>query len=539
MKEKKGGAFLRWPWNIVVYLLLVAVLRLLAIPVIMLLIGLQRKNNPHGAEEGYCLSRTRQRLFRLIWALLVLLLSAGMLVMLIVGLKHSRTDWGTTDYVILVSCGIGGPLFLLGGFLLACTAIRDAFFPAQSALAKSIRNQLPYPEEAPPAEELFAMVDRDLEENGQWFGPVGVGREWVLGDEANRIGRIRGIFTVNELRRNAPGAGPRNVRSLELVLVDDRWKQTRTTFRDLKDLQAAAECLSLRVPEARRGDKRQLSDFWSMDEIGREAFEREFQQKRNRRATEAAQREALSGGPQDMILKRRGGDVTSRVTPALVTEILEHCLKGEETGFELTPTRPVSGGGRTFRSLDCLIQEESAGEPKVLLLLEISPSGQEENLALALTTDPRRAEEILQGWLRREVPELTGWELRRLYVAPQPAQPRRASQAKLALVYASGAAETHTTFTEEDVQAAAEGIVDGTYQIADLTHPSGYMWIRVTAGDRTDGRCTVEATRPEGQALALYITKMPPKEAAAWLTGYPRGEFLPGVRDWKRVPKSK
>ena len=52
MKEKKGGAFLRWPWNIVVYLLLVAVLRLLAIPVIMLLIGLQRKNNPHGAEEG-------------------------------------------------------------------------------------------------------------------------------------------------------------------------------------------------------------------------------------------------------------------------------------------------------------------------------------------------------------------------------------------------------------------------------------------------------------------------------------------------------
>ena len=81
--------------------------------------------------------------------------------------------------------------------------------------------------------------------------------------------------------------------------------------------------------------------------------------------------------------------------------------------------------------------------------------------------------------------------------------------------------------------------MDGTYQIADLTHASGYMWIRVTAGDRTDGRCTVEATRPEGQALALYITKMPPKEAAAWLTGYPRGEFLPGVRDWKRVPKSK
>ena len=34
-------------------------------------------------------------------------------------------------------------------------------------LAKSIRSQLPYPDEAPPVEELFAMVDRDIQANGQ------------------------------------------------------------------------------------------------------------------------------------------------------------------------------------------------------------------------------------------------------------------------------------------------------------------------------------------------------------------------------------
>ena len=105
------------------------------------------------------------------------------------------------------------------------------------------------------------------------------------------------------------------------------------------------------------------------------------------------------------------------------------------------------------------------------------------------------------------------------------------------LVYASGAAENHTTFTEEDIQLAAEGIVDGTYQLVDLTHPEGFLWIRVTAGDKMDARCTVEATKPEGAELGFYMAKMPPKEAAAWLTDYPR--LLPEGRDWKKIKKPK
>ena len=67
MKEKKG-AFLRWPWNVVAYVLLFAVLRLFAIPVVLLLMWVQERNNPHGVREGYCLSRTRKRLTWLLWA---------------------------------------------------------------------------------------------------------------------------------------------------------------------------------------------------------------------------------------------------------------------------------------------------------------------------------------------------------------------------------------------------------------------------------------------------------------------------------------
>ena len=537
MKEKKGG-FLRWPWNVVVYVLLFAALRLFAIPIILILLAVQRKNNPHGVEEGYCLSRTRRRLSWALWSLLWLVISAGLFYMFYVGLQQDRAYWETSDYVTLAVCGGGGVLLLLLGIYMGYTGVRDAFFPGKSALAASIRSQLPYPDEAPPVEELFAMVDADLKANGRWFDEVGIGQEWVLGEQANRIDRIRGIFVVDEIKTRRSGNRTNTQRVLQLVLVDDRWQKHITDFKKPQELRAAADCLALRVPDARRGTNSQWSAFWSMDESEREAFERDFRQKQNRRASEAAQREILREGPQDMILKRRNGDVTSRVSASLVEDVLKRCLRGEESGFELTPTRPVEGRGRTFRSLDCFVRTDG-GEPQVLLLLEPASSEGGENLALALAADPRRAEEVLKGWLRREVPDLTDWDLRRVYETPGAARPQaRKSQAKLSLVYASGAAENHTTFTAEDVQVAADGIVDGTYQLVDLTHASGYQWIRVTAGDKTDGRCTVEATKPEGEELGFYITKMPPREAAAWLTGYPRGEFLPGGRDWKRVKKS-
>lgn len=71
-------------------------------------------------------------------------------------------------------------LALLIGVCMSVVAVRDAFFPAKSKLARSIRAQLPFPDEAPGMAELFAMVDNDLAQNGMWFGPVGVGKEWVL-----------------------------------------------------------------------------------------------------------------------------------------------------------------------------------------------------------------------------------------------------------------------------------------------------------------------------------------------------------------------
>ncbi len=73
-------------------------------------------------------------------------------------------------YYLIPVVGAGA---ILVGLVLAYRSLRDALRPEKSALARSIRSQLPYPEEAPPVKELFAMVDQDLKQNGQWCGKTG------------------------------------------------------------------------------------------------------------------------------------------------------------------------------------------------------------------------------------------------------------------------------------------------------------------------------------------------------------------------------
>lgn len=537
--QKKIPRFLRWPWIIIIYILLAVFLRLFSIPIILFLVWLQRKENPHGTAEGYCLSRTRKRLHLVLWGLLLLFLGVAAGSVFIMGLGQDKAYWDMKDHITFWGSMVGAIFLFALGIYISFIGVRDTFFPAKSALAQSIRNQLPYPDEAPPVEKLFAMVDADLKENGQWFHSVGIGKEWVLGDLANRIDRIRGIFTEDKIHSHHTQHGTQSSRSLKLILIDNRWQKSVTDFNNPKELQAAADCLALRVPDAARGKNDQCSNFLNMDDIQKEKFEREFRQKQSLRASDQMQKEVLRGGPQDMILRQADGSVTSRVTSSLVEERLKSCLKGEETGFSLIPTRPVKENGEAFQGLHCSVIQEGGRMEKVLLLLEQVPSGGNLNLAMGLETEPRQAREILQGWLRRQIPNLAGWEQRQMPAISQNTapQPQQTAKARLVLVFASGASEGHTTFTQEDVQVAAEGLIDGTYQMVDLTLPPGYLWIRVEAGDKMDGRCTVEATRPDLDKLRFFSIKASPRQAAFWLTAYALGEFLPGENGWKDITK--
>ena len=179
----------------------------------------QQRAVPQG---GWCRQRTRGRLSLLLWAALFLALAVVFFGSFFYLLPMDRTYWDNGDYALFyASCPVGL------AFAAACvwavyTGIRDAFFPEKSKLAKSIRAQLPFPDEAPPVNELFAMVDNDLRDNGIWFDRVAVGREWVLGDEASYIPRIRAVFGRDEIQRHRSGKTTTTTRILQVYIMDDR-----------------------------------------------------------------------------------------------------------------------------------------------------------------------------------------------------------------------------------------------------------------------------------------------------------------------------
>lgn len=280
--KTKKGMYLKWPWNLVVYVLLVVLLRIFAIPVILLLMWWNKKQQPDGPAEGYCLQRTRGRLILLVWAAVALLMAAAGAAYLTLSWTVDKTGWDYMEYIKLAAAGllaVGG--LLVAGYL-AYTGLRDAFCPEKSQLARSIRQQLPYPEEAPPVNELFAMVDDDLCRNGQWFGRLAVGHEWILGDEVSYIPRIRGVFWRDETRTRRSGNRVTTTRILQLWILDDRQQCRPTDLRQPKELQAALDCLRQRIPAAvfAKYDSREYNDCIHADEQQWYFMEREFERRK-------------------------------------------------------------------------------------------------------------------------------------------------------------------------------------------------------------------------------------------------------------------
>ena len=155
----------------------------------------------NNTSNSVCLKRTRKKLINLLWAALFLFVALALLAYSAACWTSGRSHWEIKDWAVAILSTVLGLTALAAGLYESVTSIRDAFFPSKSRLAKSIRSQLPYPEEAPPVKKMFAMVDKDIMENGVWFDRVAVGREWVLGDDAAYIPRIRAVFGRDEIQR--------------------------------------------------------------------------------------------------------------------------------------------------------------------------------------------------------------------------------------------------------------------------------------------------------------------------------------------------
>lgn len=411
-ETSKKRFYLKWPWNVIVYVLLVVVLRIFAIPLILLIMWWNRRQQPDGPEEGYCLQRTRGRLTGLIPA--ALLAVGGGLAIWFFAVAETMPyeaerlkEEISFGYYLIPVAGTGA---ILVGLFLAYRSLRDALHPEKSTLAQSIRDQLPYPEEAPPVKELFAMVDQDLKQNGQWCGKLGVGREWVLGDEVSSIPRIRGVFSRVERHTRHAGKRTQVTYIYEIWIVDDRRQQQVTSLRSKREVEEAMDCLRRRVPAAVFGeyDSREYNDLiYAEEEEQRYAQERAY---RSRAAQyEEQNRREQEQQAQNQVLILPDGSVTSRITWDTIHQLL---LRPNQTGeaapFQLVPGVPFQGQGHTFSRLVCLAG--GTAQPTRILMEEYSGTpnvpGQ---YAWTQDLSAGEAETVLRGWLRGEIPALDGW----------------------------------------------------------------------------------------------------------------------------------
>lgn len=501
----------------------------------------KRKTLP---DRSYCLEKTRGRLLSLWLALLLLFLgmSAG-----VYGWMRMGEDRSAWDYMEYVKMAIGclGALFLtVSGIWTAFTALRDAFWPQKSALARSIRSQLPYPDSAPGVRELFAMVDQDIRQNGQWFDKVAVGKEWVLGDVASYLPRVRVFFGRDEIKTHGSGERVNTSRIVELYILDDRRQCQITTLRNPRELAPLLDYISLRAPDALRRPYSEYASWCQKTDMEWENMLREYRVKQGKRELEAF-RTKDAGMDQNVTLTFPDGSVTSRVTPERIREAMLQCLKEGEGVFSLSLGRPIEKNGCRFTGMECFAafyedmeepedQElEELGEAELLLKMTSAGAGEKPQYGRTLQTDVRTAERILNAWLLGEVPELGEWEAAPLFAERQQEKRRELPPPYLGLMTPLGVFQSHERFTIEDVEVAAQGLQDGSYQSVDLTLPGGYLWMRIQGGDKSDGRCRIFVTRADPDQLRYFRNLCTHRQAAAWLMEFAQGKFRPDWKQWK------
>lgn len=254
------------------------------------------------------------------------------------------------------------------------------------------------------------MVDQDLKANGQWCGKLGVGREWVLGDEVSSISRIRGVFSREEHHTRRAGKRTQAVHIYEIWIVDDRRKRQVTSLRSRKELEEAMDCLRRRAPAAVFGvyGSREYKDLVYTEEDERQyAQERAYRQRQAQfEEQERKEQERLA---QNQVLTQPDGSVTSRITGDTIHQLLRQPDEtGEPAPFQLVPGVPFRGQGHTFSHLACLAG--GMAQPTCILMEEYSGTpGTPGQYAWTRAVSAGEAEEVLRGWLRGEIPSLENW----------------------------------------------------------------------------------------------------------------------------------
>ena len=463
--------------------------------------------------------------------LLYLLLAAGCGVVFFMGFGEDRAAWEIKDWAVWIVSGGGFAVFMVCFVIETYCDLRDALFPAKSRLARSIRSQLPYPDEAPPGEELFAMVDRDIRENGQWFDRMAVGKEWVFGDEVTSIARIRGVFPRDEITTHYTGGRRQSARIIELYIVDDRRQVQATGLRRPDELKAVVDCLRLRAPEAFFDSYQNMSDFTGQSEEEWRATDSSVVRRREQRLARQEDRERSSAGSNaDFVLIDINGQRTSRFDRRTVEDQLTE-LKAPGQRFALEPVEliPVPGlNGADFSRLECGITNQG------LTLIAVLKMAGGLYQAFAKPVGEQEAWKACADLLeRKQLPDFSNLPQWQPLQAME--QPRRQARARLSISDRTGATRDYDSFTRRDVELAGEGLASGKYTVVALFAGPRYLYLK--AGDKLDGRVTVNASRPDPDMLRVFETKCTDRQAREWLIQMSEGTFDPDFAQWKDITK--
>jgi len=480
--------------------------------------------NHVSASGSYCLDRTRQRLVYILLGLLLLAIALCMGVYGISLLGEDKSYWGYTEYIKLV---VSFLLFIglaAAGIYEGVTAVRDACFPEKSMLAQSIRSQLPYPDGAPGWRELFAMVDQDIAENGQWFGKVAVGREWVLGDQASYIPRIRAVFRQNELKATHTQNGSRTRRAVRLLIVDDRKQAQITTLQDPRELDDIISCLRLRTPAAHFGNYNEYIGYCNKTDMEWYTLERDFQKRReNLQADSLSESPRSSGSSQDFVLIDTLGLRSSQVSQETVLTQIENARPG--TSFELELLSLLPAGDWGFL---CKIRW-AALKDSVVLVAYMAFSA-DRRYELRRTMDQTQARDILLALLKdRSLPDFSAWEIFQ-EASGETAEQKEAR--RLILTDSSGTRRQYDSFSRRDVELAAEGLSNGKYTAVSFLRNAICIFITVEKGS-----LIAEASNVEPSGLQWYQSPCDEWQASQWLLALYDGNFAPDFSRWKNITR--
>jgi len=531
--EGKKGFELKWPWNWLLCGVFVAVAGwfigyLWSALLAALFLWWQKKRHPNAVPQGgYCLDRTRKRLIQLVWALLCFLIAAACGVYVYAEYIEGVTDWETKDYVILAVAAV----VCLGAFALGCyeafTGLRDALFPGRSRLAQSIRAQLPYPDEAPDVSELFAMVDRDIQENGQWFDRVAVGRQWIFGDEVTALDRVRVVFGRNEVVQHHGNGRVRSDHIIELHILDDRRQTQVTSLRSAEELQPLLNCIHLRAPNALIRPYAEIASYNSKTDEEWQELEREYQARRTRLTRQEEERESSAARSNpDFVFIDPQGQRTSRFGQKTIDEQLRTLSQGRRLAVVPVEPLPVGSLGWLVR-MECGISE--AGPALVAVLKK--PDGS--FCAFGQPVELAGAENILSNLIQeKQLPSLELWQPVQAVAAEDRPKPER--RLTLTLADRTGGKHTYEKFTRRDVELAAQGLGDGKYFAVCLAEGSRYL--HVAAGTVEDGRCTVNLSRPDPDKLRVFELKCTHRKAGELLLSFLDTPLTPGP-EWQDVTR--